>query len=159
MDGLRNIFARNCSVRRITKPEASAFLDTYHRLGATKCRYFYGLFVDRSTGEDELSLPKGTLAAVAGFSGARRWLKGERRISSYEWVRYASIDGIRVTGGMGKLLQAFIDEVRPDDIMSYADPGSPDRGEVYRKLGFQSEGMVVKTGFRCEKFRLKLTEW
>lgn len=159
MDGLRNIFARNCSVRRIGKPESAAFLNAYHRLGDTGCRYRYGLFVERSTGAEEASLPAGTLVAVAGFSGARRWLKGERRISSYEWVRYASIEGIRVTGGMSKLLNAFIGEVHPDDIMSYADPDSPDHGDVYRTLGFASEGMAEKPGFRCEKFRLKLTDW
>ena len=39
---------------------------------------------------------------------------------------------------MGKLLSTFINEVKPDDIMSYADLEWSD-GEVYRKLGFSAE--------------------
>ena len=84
---------------------------------ATGGRYRYGLFVERSTGAAEASLPAGSLVAVAVFSNARRWVKDGRRVSSYEWIRYASLPGIRVVGGMGKLLQAFIDEVQPDDVI------------------------------------------
>lgn len=155
VDNLANIFARNCSVRRIDKPAAAAFLDRYHRLGNTTCRYRYGLFVDRSTGSDELKLEPGTMVAVSTFSNARRWQKGDRKVSSYEWIRYASIDGIRIVGGMGKMLKAFIDEVHPDDVMSYADISWPDGGEAYRALGFEEEEIVQKPGFTCRKFRLR----
>ena len=120
---------------------------------STSCRYCYGLFVRRCTGAGEAGLPVGTLVAVAGFSGARRWNKDGVVVSSYEWVRYASLAGYRVVGGMGKLLGHFVSEVHPDDVMSYSDPGSADGGGVYRKLGFESEGTVSKPGFVCEKFR------
>ena len=156
MDNLSNIFARNCTVRRIDKPTAAAFLNAYHRLGDTTCRYRYGLFARRSTGANELVLEPETLVAVSEFSNARRWIKEGRRISSYEWIRYASLPGIRVTGGMGKMLKAFIEDVHPDDIMSYADVSWPDGGEVYRTLGFQEEGLVERPGFTCRKFRLSL---
>lgn len=159
MDNLQNIFARNCSVRRIDKPTAAAFIERYHRLGETTCRYRYGLFVERATGSGELKLPQGTLAAVSEFSNARRWTKGDKRISSYEWVRYASIDGIRIVGGMGKMLQAFVEDVHPDDVMSYADISWPDGGDAYRALGFSEEGTVDRPGFTCRKFRLKLTDY
>ena len=157
MDNLQNIFARNCTVRRIDRPTAAAFLDTCHRMGSTSCRYLYGLFVRRSTGSRESQVEPGTLVAVAGFSSARRWVKNDRRVSSYEWVRYASLPGIRVVGGMGRLLGTFADEVHPDDVMSYSEPGSVDGGISYRVLGFESEGMVEKPGFRCEKFRKRYT--
>lgn len=156
MDSLANVFARNCAVRRIDRLTAREFLDENHRLGSTSGRYFYGLFITRSTGSAELELPPGTLAAVSVFSNARRWLKDGVRVSSYEWVRYASLKGIRVTGGMGKALRAFIDDVRPDDIMSYADLSYPDGGAVYSKLGFTLEGIVKRDSFRCAKYRLKL---
>ena len=39
---------------------------------------------------------------------------------------------------MGKLLKAFIKEVQPDDIMSYADLEWSE-GNVYKTLGFQEE--------------------
>lgn len=60
---------------------------------------------------------------------------------------------------MGKLLKAFIGDVRPDDVMSYADASWSD-GDVYRKLGFsQEEDKVFPNGGRSLKFRLKLTEY
>lgn len=153
MDGLSNIFARNCEVRRIHKPEASAFLERNHRLGATGGRYFYGLFVKRSTGAGELQLPAGTMVAAASFSQARTWQKPEGSIRSYEWIRYASLEGTRVVGGMGKLLDAFIEEVHPDDIMSYADLGWPDGGKAYLELGFKPESEIERGGARCMKYR------
>lgn len=157
MDNLHNIFARNCQVRRIDKPTAATFLNSHHRLGDTSCRYRYGLFTKRTTGAGETATEEGTLVAVATFSNARRWQKGDRTVSSYEWIRYASIEGLRVTGGMGKLLQAFIDEVHPDNIMSYADAGWPDGGAVYEKLGFVEEARIERAGRTDIKYRLTLS--
>lgn len=135
---------------RITKPVAAQFLDTHHRYGNASCRYCYGMFTLRRTGAGEAALEPGTLVAVSQFSSARRMRDGSR---SFEWVRYASLTGFRVQGGMGKMLEHFVEEVNPDDIMTYSDPGSPDCGEVYKKLGFKSEGTVSKPNFVCEKFR------
>ncbi len=122
------IFARNCVVRRIEKAEAREFLAACHSYGYAACRYRYGLFNRRD----------GSLVAVATFSNARKWVKEGRGIRSYEWTRYASLPGVRICGGMGKLLKAFVDEVRPDDIMSYADLEWSE-GRVYKTLGFKEE--------------------
>lgn len=92
------------------------------------------------------------MVAVGCFSGARKWIKGDRTVRSYEWVRAASLPDVRVAGGMGKILQAFIDEVFPDDIMSYAPAGAD--GGVYEKLGFVQEYCPVEGNL---KYRLKLT--
>ena len=101
----------------------------------------------------------GTMVAVAGFSAPRIWRKGEREVRSCEWIRYASLEGVGVDGGMGKLLKAFIDDVRPDDVMSYAD-ASWSVGGVYRKLGFtEEEPKVFPDGSKSLKFRLKITEY
>ncbi len=56
---------------------------------------------------------------------------------------------------MSKLLNAFIEDVKPDDIMSYADAEQQDGGEVYRRLGFVEEGIVEGNGYRNIKFRLR----
>ncbi len=150
---VRRLFARNCETYKIPKELADSFLAENHRLGATKCRYFYGLFLKKASD----GLPSGTLVAVAGFSGPRIWQKGDSTVHSYEWVRYASLDGLGVDGGMGKLLKVFIDEVHPDDIMSYAD-ASWSSGDVYRKLGFTEEApKIFPDGKVSLKFRLKLT--
>lgn len=151
-----SIYARNCEVRRIEKSVATDFLDRYHDLGDTNCRYRYGLFV-RLKGHSSLEV--GTMVAVATFSRARTWVKDGRTVKSYEWVRFASLPDVRIAGGMGKLLNTFIDEVKPDDVMSYADSAWSD-GDVYRKLGFMEEDpKVFPGGAKSLKFRLKLTDY
>lgn len=152
-----SIFARNCEVRKIDKALASAFLSEHHVYGAAASRYHYGLFVSR-LGKHSEHFSLGSLVAVAQFSAPRKWQKDNREIRSYEWVRYASLSGWRICGGMGKMLQHFIDQVHPDDVMTYAP--APFSGEAYLQLGFQNEG--IKTfldGQYSHKFRLKLTEW
>ena len=196
----RTVFARNCEVRKIDRNTADVFLDAHHLYGSASCRDCYGLFRRRATGAAELRslaggdfvasealmpekgrdlavIPEG-LVAVATFSNARRWEKQGRIVSSYEWVRYASLSDTRVIGGMGKLLKAFIADRHPDDIMTYAIStavtGRPQRdgvdsdGNVYRKLGFIEEShRTFSSRIKGEennlstsiKFRLKLTGW
>lgn len=137
------IYARNCEVRKIDKAMAAEFLAANHSYGDATCRYRYGLFLKRYTGhtcESGQERPQpGDLVAVATFSNGRKWLKGDKIIRSYEWTRYASLPGVRLSGGMGRLLQAFIEDVKPDDIMTYADL-EWSQGKVYEALGFEFEG-------------------
>lgn len=177
-------YARNCEIRRIEKAEAQEFLNAHHSYGYAACRYHYGLFLKRHTGHTRNDIPAGTLIAVATFSNARKWQKGDRYIRSYEWTRYASLPHLRISGGMGRLLKAFIEEVKPDDIMSYADLEWSE-GEVYRNLGFRpepgkdpvmflidsetwgripvkpgiKEGNLYFRNFGSNKYRLKLTDY
>lgn len=134
-------YARNCEIRRIEKHEAQEFLKKNHSYGYAACRYRYGMFHKRNTGSisTENGLAPGTLIAVATFSNARKWTKGDKEIRSYEWTRYASLPFLRISGGMGKMLNAFIEEVAPDDIMSYADLEWSE-GNAYKTLGFKKEG-------------------
>ena len=207
---LRTVFARNCDVRKIDRKTADAFLDVNHIWGSASCRDCYGLFRRRVTGVSERLTANAAeasavasdvvpvqennctvceLVAVATFSNARRWEKQGRTVSSYEWVRYASLKDTRVVGGMGKLLKAFIEERHPDDVMTYAistavpgrelREGVESEGNVYRKLGFQEESRrtfpsrlpPAATAASAShsaadhststsiKFRLKLTPW
>lgn len=147
-------YARNCEVRRIEKADAQAFLAANHSYGDAACRYRYGLFLKRHTGHvakemrsfaDAQDDRRGKqdhvdkLIAVATFSNARKWIKEGKEIRSYEWTRYASLPDLRISGGMGKILKVFIKDVRPDDIMSYADLEWSE-GAVYGSLGFVREG-------------------
>lgn len=123
----RPVFARNTEVRRVARPVSGGFLSRWHTYGDVAARYCYGVF-----GKD------GGMVAAASFSSPRRWLKDSGYIRSYEWVRYASLPDVRVIGGMGKVLAAFIRDVEPDDVMSYADLEWTD-GSVYDSLGFVKE--------------------
>ena len=91
----------------------------------------------------------GELVAVATFSNGRKWVKGEKTIRSYEWTRYASLPGVRLSGGMGRLMKAFIDDVKPDDIMTYADLEWSEGG-VYEALGFVLEGVKSPVLFEVD---------
>ena len=148
------VYARNCEIRRIDKPTAAEFLGRTHAYGDAACKYRYGLFLKRHTGHlaslchSEPSLCHserseesliGQLIAVGTFSNARKWIKNGKEIRSYEWTRFASLPGLRISGGMGKILKTFIEEVQPDDIMSYADLEWSE-GTVYEQLGFTLEG-------------------
>jgi hypothetical protein len=147
----RQVYARNCVVRRIERAVAAAFLTETHSYGDALSRFRYGLFVDRVTGEkgsqpvvrsEDKGYPgplPGDLVAVATFSKARNRVIDGRRVRSHEWVRYASLPGVRVEGGMGKLLEAFVSEVHPEDVMTYADLEWSD-GRAYRELGFTLAG-------------------
>lgn len=145
------VYARNCEVRKLDRQTAAEFLMANHSYGDAKCRYRYGLYLKRHTGHNAgtSEVSPGTLVAVATFSNARRWIKGDKTIRSYEWTRYSSLPGVRLSGGMGKLLKTFIDEVNPDDIMTYADL-EWSVGKVYEQLGFRLEGTKQPVVFRID---------
>ena len=160
LDVFNPIYARNCEARKIDKATAKEFLEKNHTYGHAACRYCYGLFFKRHTGhiaqdaEKGSSLTswqpdKGELMAVATFSNARKWAKGDKTIRSYEWTRYASLPQVRLSGGMGRLLKAFINDVQPDDIMSYADLEWSE-GAVYSQLGFELEGRKDPVTFEID---------
>ena len=147
------LHARHCFIERIDKPTTDNFLKINHLQGAVKAKFKYGLYlkphyVERFIGavvyEDtenctHNNIPKTIkpkLVAVATFSGGRTMKVGERiGTRSYELIRFASLQGYVVVGGMNKLLKAFSEEHQPDDIMSYADRDWSD-GRSYEKLGF-----------------------
>ena len=152
MEVFSQAYARNCEVRRIDKETAGKFLEDNHSYGDAACKYRYGLYLKRHTGHIARRLGMdcseniGQLIAVATFSNARKWIKEGKEIRSYEWVRYASLPDLRVSGGMGRLLKTFINEVQPDDIMSYADLEWSE-GRVYKALGFMEDAAKDPVGF------------
>ena len=134
----RSIFARNCKIERIDAATAAGFLNRHHSYGTAKAQYKYGMYLN-----DEL-------VAVSLFSSARnmpREIDG-RRISlrSYEWVRFASISGCRISGGMSRMLARFIRDVRPDEVMSYADLEWSE-GTAYARMGFRKAGIMAPVTF------------
>ncbi|MFA6895435.1 MAG: hypothetical protein WCQ46_06760 [Bacteroidales bacterium] len=126
-----SVFARNCDLKEIESVRASDFLKKYHSYGTAGSKYKLGLFY------------KDKLIAVSTFSQSRpmkRIIDGQEKfLQSYEWVRYASLPELRISGGMGKLLKAFVDKYQPEEVMSYADKEWSD-GDVYGKLGFTCLG-------------------
>ena len=143
------IYARNCEIRRLDRKRAADFLERNHFLGTCQARYFYGLFTRRSSGTKEVQLPEGSLVAVGAFSNGRRFRDGHL---SYEWIRYASLKELRVMGGMGKILNEFVKELHPGDVMTYVDASKSD-GSSYLELGFQVIEKVERAGFTNLKLK------
>ena len=143
------VFARNCEVRAVTPEAAASFLQRNHVYGSARARYRLGLFRIRSTGNAEAGMDQTPgMVAVATFSDGRRREDGT---VSYEWVRYASVQGVRVVGGMGRLLDAFVATVgdgTPMDVMTYADLEWYD-GRSYLRLGFKPCGDRAPVWFLC----------
>lgn len=130
----RSIFARKCEVRQLDTPEVAPFFNSYHTYCSARSKYRFGLFHNEE------------LVAAASFSSGRPMTRGDKTLESFEWVRYASLPDTRISGGMGKLLQAFADTVHPDEVMSYADL-EWSSGEVYRQLGFIEAGRRAPVEF------------
>lgn len=116
---LDKIYARKCIVRRIDFPKE--FLNKNHLQGAgVPTKHNYGLF------------HKDELVAVMTFGKARF---GNEEQYDYELYRYCSLLNISVTGGAGKLLKAFISEVNPKSVYTYA-ARDWSQGRLYEALGF-----------------------
>ena len=149
LERFTSVFARKCKVLsgrgNAAMPDiVSDFLRKHHTYSTAKCRYRYALEYE------------GQIVAVATFSEGRPMVrkideplmnvpKEEQEdasiliFDSYEWIRYASLPGVRVVGGMGRLLKAFIEERysriepgTPLEVMTYSDT-EWGNGEVYEK--------------------------
>ena len=120
------VFARTCSVQKITKADAETFLNAHHLLGATGSVSQYGLFKNNE------------LLAVATFSNGRKMRRLPEHLRSFELIRFCNKAGVTVSGGLTKLLQHFIREKSPGDVMTYVDAGYSS-GEAYLKAGFEKK--------------------
>ncbi len=123
------IHARNTTVKRIDKKLLDDFLTSNNLYESPTARYKYGLFDNNK------------LVAAASFSAGRPIERNGKVYRSFELVRFANLSGYIAVGGLGKLLNHFIKEVKPDDIMSYADLDWSS-GTSYEKLGFQLDSIT-----------------
>ncbi|MBE7175889.1 MAG: hypothetical protein INR69_05770 [Mucilaginibacter polytrichastri] len=130
----QTIHGRQCRVQRVDKTASAAFLSRFHLQFSAAARFHYGLF------------HREKLSAVATFSGGRIFDKNSPGRRSHELVRFASLPGITITGGFDKMIRAFADEIRPADIMTYADRDWSD-GRGYEKLGFLRENETDPQAF------------
>ena len=118
------IYARDTTVEKLDKEEASAFVTKNHRQGAiTKADALssYGLF------------HKGALVGVAQFCIPRT--AGMKKKYSVELLRMAFQPDVRVIGGESKLIEHFKKVAKPADIFTYQDTTGETK-LVYEHAGF-----------------------
>ncbi|MFT4032016.1 MAG: hypothetical protein QM669_06320 [Siphonobacter sp.] len=136
--------ARLTLVKGIDQTFLNTFLNENHLQITARCKYRYGLFLkpmaqNAAYGENLLIQKLDNCVAVAGFGPLRLMpLRGEQYYSG-ELIRFANVRGYTVVGGLDKLIQAFVREHHPDDLMTYADRDWS-AGHSYERLGFERVG-------------------
>ncbi|SDG33402.1 hypothetical protein SAMN04487996_117186 [Dyadobacter soli] len=137
--------ARLTQVRRIDNATTAQFLEANHLNGNVMSKFRYGLFLPKRyyrvlpEGFTFDAMAEELLVAVATFSNARIFEQNNAPFRSHELIRFASLLNTNVVGALDKLLNAFIREKSPDDIMTYADLEWSD-GRSYKRLGFEERG-------------------
>lgn len=117
------LYARQCEVKEISLKETNDFLNLYHlQNGLMKQDICLGLFYNDN------------LVEVMTF-GKPRYNKNY----DYELLRLCTHKDYKVTGGTKKLFKYFLDNYKPNSIISYCDK-SKFSGEVYTRLGFTLKG-------------------
>lgn len=119
------VHGRKTKVKSVTQTEADDFFDLFHLQGSASARYKYALTLEHE------------VVAMASFSAKRRMTRrAEEGYTSVELIRFATIDGITVQGGLSKLIRHLVKTIAPNDVMTYTDMDwSPGKG--YLKLGFE----------------------
>jgi len=130
----KTIFARKCEVRKVEKADAEKFLNQNHLFGYLNAYYKYALFY------------KNEMVAIATFSKGRKMnrLNAEKR--SFELISFCCKKHFSITGGLSKLLKAFINQLQPGDIMTYVDKDWS-HGKAYLKLGFKLHSETPSQAF------------
>lgn len=161
-----------------------SFLDQYHAYGAAKSKYRYALvYENRIVAVASFSQPRPMARRVLNpFAniphkemktvkildntlpcGIQYSYNDVIMFNSYEWVRYASLPNIRVVGGMGKIMNAFLYDIGGKkstftELMTYSD-NEWSTGEVYQKLGFTLAGERAPVEYYvCSKTHERLSE-
>lgn len=148
----QRIPARLTKVRRIDKPTLERFMGANHLQVSTNAKFKYGLFLPKNYQRilkddspatpfltQQMTIQGEALVAVASFSGGKNILREGGTFRSFELIRFANHLDCTVVGGLDKLLKAFVSELQPDDIMTYADRDWSD-GRSYERLGFERMG-------------------
>ncbi len=130
----KKIHGRKTIVKRIDKATAEPFFEQNHLMGYVSAYFKLGLFV----GEE--------LVAAALFSKGKNFVYQSKPTRSHELVRFANASDTNVVGGFTKLLNAFWELKKPDDLMTYLDRDWSD-GKNYLRQGFTLEEMQPPQNF------------
>ena len=117
------IYARKCEIRNVSPSTARSFLDNNHIQGFCSSAYRYGLYYN------------GELVSLMTFGNKRKNLGSKSINGHYELLRFCNKLNTTVIGGASRLFKHFIKEVKPIEIVSYADRRWSN-GNLYEKLGF-----------------------
>jgi len=121
----QKIYARNTEIKKLNdKQTVKKFLLENHLQGFVNCNINYGLYYNNE------------LVSVMSFSKKRKILDKNTNDNEYELVRFCNKLNLSVVGGASKLFKKFLNDFKPNEIISYCDL-SWGTGNLYRNLGFK----------------------
>jgi hypothetical protein len=123
------IYARNTNIRLIENGEKRDFLNENHLQGTSMSSINLGLFYNDQ------------LVSLMTFGKARMVLNSLSNEGEYELLRFCNKQNTSVIGGASKLFKYFIDNFKPNKIISYANCDISN-GDLYEKLGFENKGHI-----------------
>jgi hypothetical protein len=150
------IFSRKCEIKEVNVKDARLFLDNNHIQGFVNSNIKIGLYYN-----DEL-------VSLMTFDK----YEGRKKMDEYEWNlnRFCNKINTNVIGSASKLLKYFINEYKPNRIISYADKDWS-IGDLYYKLGFEyvnetppdykyivNKKRTHKSNYKKTKLKTDLTE-
>ena len=118
------VFARKCKLEKIDLRAASLFFESAHYQGKCLSKFQYAL-----EHEDEI-------VAMMTFG------KSRFNEDAFELIRYACKPGTIVIGGAERLFKAFVEDVNPSTVVSYANCDYSN-GLMYRRIGFEEKGWTL----------------
>ena len=143
----KKIYARKCVIKEIDNKEKSEFLELNHLQGNDTSSVKLGLYYDNE------------LVSLMTFCKPRFNKK-------YEWElsRFCSKSGCNIIGGASKLFKYFINNYKPQSIISYSNIAHT-KGSLYKKLNFifnsiskpnyvWTNGHNILTRYQCQKHKL-----
>lgn len=122
------VFARKCSVRQLTIKEEKNFMNNNHLQGYIASTICYGLIYNYNGKEVILS--------CMCFGDLRKNLGSDKEDSVYEMYRFCNQLNFNIVGGASKLLKHFLKQIKPIQVISYADKRWS-TGNLYKQLGFE----------------------
>ena len=120
----KRIHGRETSIIQLDNSQLIEFLKSNHLNVPIKAKYKYGL----QKGDE--------LVAVMSFSKGRQIERSGVTYNSFELLRFCNKLNTTVVGGVSKLLNHFIKNINPDDIMTYID-ADWSNGHSLDSLGFK----------------------
>jgi hypothetical protein len=129
--------ARQTQLLTLNNPQADAFFDANHLLGACSYGVKMGLFLN-----DEC------FAAMA-WSKPRVFVDKQVYYHSYEMVRFATKLNFTINGALSKLFKGFILLKHPSHLMTYTD-NDWGNADSFSKLGFIKVGSSQNLNFWVE---------
>lgn len=154
INGNASVFARDLKVDFITENVSSAFLKKSHILGSSKGKFYLGIFVPPHRHFRGIKSPfeweGNPLIAVAVF-GKTLVMKDQAYLGqkSTELVRFASLPGTRIVGGITKALAFYQKSFQVENVMTYVDQ-EWNNGKGFLGIGFEIESLTSPLLFKID---------